>query len=125
MFTRPAGRHTRPTAAALRSQQILAAAVLGSLVTLGAALPADAAGKGEDNRTTMVESTQNAQGASPSDPDGMDNGGPDKPGYTGGRDTTDQDGNNGSGNDSDCEDDNRGIDPLPSCDTRTQARSKA
>ena len=40
------------------------------------------------------------------DPDGMDNGGVDQPGGTGG--TGPQDGNNGSGNDADCEDDNRG-----------------
>ena len=42
------------------------------------------------------------------DPDGEENGGVDQPGGTGGVDKTDQDGNNGSGNDSDCEDDNNG-----------------
>jgi LPXTG-motif cell wall-anchored protein len=42
------------------------------------------------------------------DPDGDENGGVDQPGGEGGVDTSDQDGNNGSGNDSDCEDDNRG-----------------
>jgi hypothetical protein len=47
------------------------------------------------------------QGNSPSDPDGMENGGADKPGGTGGV-APDKDGNNGSGNDSDCEDDNNG-----------------
>jgi LPXTG-motif cell wall-anchored protein len=41
------------------------------------------------------------------DPDGMDNGGVDQPGGTGGT-IGSQDGNNGSGNDADCEDDNRG-----------------
>jgi hypothetical protein len=54
------------------------------------------------------------QGNSPSDPDddgrGPDrsNGGPDKPGGAGGVDVSDQDGNNGCGNDVDREDDNEG-----------------
>jgi hypothetical protein len=47
------------------------------------------------------------QGRSNSDPDGMDNGGSDKPGCRGGYDE-DQDGNNGCGNDDDFEDDNNG-----------------
>jgi hypothetical protein len=49
------------------------------------------------------------QGYSTSDPDGMTNGGADKPGGTGGLDKTDQDGNNGCGNDTDFEDDNNGL----------------
>jgi hypothetical protein len=54
------------------------------------------------------------QGRSESDPDddghGPDrsNGGPDKPGGSGGVDLSDQDGNNGCGNDDDFEDDNEG-----------------
>jgi hypothetical protein len=48
------------------------------------------------------------QGHSQSDPDGMSNGGADKPGGTGGIDQDDQDGNNGCGNDDDFEDDNNG-----------------
>jgi hypothetical protein len=48
-----------------------------------------------------------AQGKSTSDPDGMSNGGADKPGGSGGYDA-DQDGNNGCGNDDDFEDDNNG-----------------
>ena len=48
------------------------------------------------------------QGKSKSDPDGMTNGGADKPGGTGGIDRGDQDGNNGCGNDDDFEDDNNG-----------------
>lgn len=48
------------------------------------------------------------QGNSPADPDGMTNGGEDKPGGTGGIDKADQDGNNGCGNDDDFEDDNNG-----------------
>jgi hypothetical protein len=48
------------------------------------------------------------QGRSQSDPDGMSNGGADKPGGTGGIDQLDQDGNNGCGNDDDFEDDNNG-----------------
>lgn len=49
-----------------------------------------------------------SQGSSGSDPDGDDNGGSDKPGEGGGANSGDQDGNNGSGNDTDFEDDNRG-----------------
>jgi len=52
-------------------------------------------------------STSGTRGKSPSDPDGMENGGLDKPGGQGGTIGA-QDGNNGSGNDIDCEDDNRG-----------------
>jgi hypothetical protein len=48
------------------------------------------------------------QGRSHSDPDGMTNGGPDKPGCSGGVNALDQDGNNGCGNDLDREDDNNG-----------------
>lgn len=47
------------------------------------------------------------QGKAVSDPDGMTNGGADKPGQVGGFDT-DKDGNNGCGNDDDFEDDNNG-----------------
>ncbi|HEY0904480.1 MAG TPA: LPXTG cell wall anchor domain-containing protein [Marmoricola sp.] len=43
------------------------------------------------------------------DPDGLENGGVDQPGGQGGVDVTAQDGNNGTGNDSDCEDDNNGL----------------
>lgn len=50
------------------------------------------------------------------DPDGTENGGVDQPGGTGGVDPTDQDGNNGSGNDSDCEDDNLGVGVPGHCD---------
>lgn len=53
-----------------------------------------------------------------SDPDGMDNGGVDQPGGTGGVDKTSQDGNNGSGNDADCEDDNRGVGVPGHCKDR-------
>jgi hypothetical protein len=48
------------------------------------------------------------QGKSASDPDGMTNGGADKPNGPGGIDKADQDGNNGCGNDDDFEDDNNG-----------------
>ena len=54
-----------------------------------------------------------------SDPDGMTNGGVDQPGGTGGVDTTTQDGNNGSGNDADCEDDNRGVGVPGHCKVHT------
>lgn len=53
------------------------------------------------------------------DPDGMTNGGVDQPGGTGGIDTTTQDGNNGSGNDVDCEDDNRGVGVPGHCKDKT------
>ena len=55
------------------------------------------------------------QGNSTSEPDQdghgpeRDNGGLDKPGGPGGADTSDQDGNNGCGNDDDFEDDNEGL----------------
>jgi prepilin-type N-terminal cleavage/methylation domain-containing protein len=51
-----------------------------------------------------------SQGSSGSDPDGDENGGSDQPGQGGGANQGDQDGNNGSGNDTDFEDDNRGPD---------------
>jgi LPXTG-motif cell wall-anchored protein len=53
------------------------------------------------------------------DPDGMTNGGVDQPGGTGGVDTSAQDGNNGSGNDADCEDDNRGVGIPGHCKVHT------
>jgi hypothetical protein len=48
------------------------------------------------------------QGKAESDPDGVKNGGADKPNGPGGIDKADQDGNNGCGNDDDFEDDNNG-----------------
>jgi LPXTG-motif cell wall-anchored protein len=59
------------------------------------------------------------------DPDGMENGGVDQPGGTGGVDTTTQDGNNGSGNDVDCEDDNRGVGIPGHCKDRSGATPHA
>lgn len=50
-----------------------------------------------------------------SDPDGMENGGVDQPGGTGGTIGA-QDGDNGSGDDVDCEDDNRGVGVPGHCD---------
>jgi LPXTG-motif cell wall-anchored protein len=55
------------------------------------------------------------------DPDGMENGGVDQPGGTGGVNTSAQDGNNGSGNDIDCEDDNRGQGVPGHCKPRRTA----
>ncbi len=57
-------------------------------------------GRDRDDETTH-------QGGSMSDPDGMSNGGMDKPGHDGGYDD-DRDYNNGCGNDDDFEDDNNG-----------------
>ena len=84
----------------------------GALLALGlfAAQPAGAdgsGGKGEASDTTCFTATGHTQGRSHSDPDGMSNGGADKPGCPGGFDA-DKDGNNGCGNDADREDDNKG-----------------
>ena len=56
----------------------------------------------------------------------MENAGADKPGGTGGVNKADQDGNNGSGNESDCEDDNNGTGTPGSCDAHAsnEARSR-
>jgi hypothetical protein len=86
----------------------------GALLALGllAAPPAGASGSGrhhqaERSDTTCFTASGKTQGRSHSDPDGMTNGGADKPGCNGGFDA-DQDGNNGCGNDADREDDNNG-----------------
>src|SRR5439155_8256535 len=74
-----------------------------------AAPPAGASGTHGVNSATAAcfTATGQTQGRSHSDPDGMSNGGADKPGCTGGFDA-DRDGNNGCGNDTDREDDNNG-----------------
>src|SRR5437773_8757573 len=61
-------------------------------------------------KVTCFQPTGHTQGRSLSDPDGISNGGADKPGpdCTGGVDSADRDGNNGCGNDADREDDNNG-----------------
>src|SRR5437764_2145281 len=85
----------------------------GALIALGlfAAAPAGAsgsAGHGVNSAdSTCFTAGDHTQGRSHSDPDGMSNGGADKPGCPGGFDA-DQDGNNGCGNDADREDDNNG-----------------
>jgi hypothetical protein len=84
----------------------------GALLALGlfaAAPPAGATGTHGRNSTDAAcfTATGHTQGRSHSDPDGMSNGGADKPGCTGGFDA-DRDGNNGCGNDADREDDNNG-----------------
>jgi hypothetical protein len=72
-------------------------------------VPDDGDNKHPSGRDRSVENGNSGnQGNSPSDPDGMSNGGADKPGGTGGVDQHDQDGNNGCGNDDDFEDDNNG-----------------
>src|SRR5207248_37909 len=90
----------------------LLAAGAGALLALGifaAAPPAGAAGTHGTNSADAAcfTATGHTQGRSHSDPDGMSNGGADKPGCTGGVDD-DRDGNNGCGNDADREDDNNG-----------------
>ena len=84
----------------------------GALLALGlfAAAPAGAssAGHGVNSQdSSCFTATGQTQGRSHSDPDGMSNGGADKPGCPGGFDA-DQDGNNGCGNDADREDDDNG-----------------
>ncbi len=74
------------------------------------ARPGEHPGKGRDRRASSNKDGRGHDGTwqAQADPDGQQNGGIDQPGGTGGADRTDQDGNNGSGNDADCEDDNRG-----------------
>ncbi|MCA1846740.1 MAG: hypothetical protein LC792_26820 [Actinobacteria bacterium] len=86
----------------------------GAVLALGlfvAAPPAGASSSGNHGvnsaDSTCFTATGHTQGRSHSDPDGMSNGGADKPGCTGGLDA-DRDGNNGCGNDADREDDNNG-----------------
>jgi hypothetical protein len=75
--------------------------------------PNDVADAGDDRRPSgkdrSVEHGRSGnQGRATSDPDGVSNGGADKPNGPGGIDKADQDGNNGCGNDDDFEDDNNG-----------------
>ena len=63
---------------------------------------------GTTRTSSSGESAGATRGASPSDPDGMSNGGSDKP-WGAAAANDDVDGNNGSGNDLDCEDDNNGV----------------
>lgn len=82
----------------------------GMLLALGivAAGPAGASNPHTDQPVAgACTPTERVQGNSSSDPDGMSNGGADKPGCPGGFDA-DKDGNNGCGNDADREDDNNG-----------------
>jgi hypothetical protein len=72
-------------------------------------IPDDGDNRHPSGRDRSVENGNSGnQGNSQSDPDGMSNGGADKPGGSGGIDQLDQDGNNGCGNDDDFEDDNNG-----------------
>ena len=87
------------------------AGVVLALGIFAAAPPAGASGAAghgvNSDDSTCFTATGHTQGQSHSDPDGMSNGGADKPGCTGGLDA-DRDGNNGCGNDADREDDNNG-----------------
>src|SRR5688500_792309 len=93
----------------------IAATGAGALLAIGffATPPAGAksserSGRGQGPQTAACfDETGKTQGRSHADPDGMENGGFDKPGCTGGFDA-DRDGNNGCGNDADREDDNNG-----------------
>jgi hypothetical protein len=90
-------------------------ATAGALLTVGLLTASPAAAKpsergdkgGRPQSAACFDETGKTQGKSHSDPDGMKNGGYDKPGCTGGFDS-DRDGNNGCGNDADREDDNNG-----------------
>jgi hypothetical protein len=81
----------------------------GVLLALGfLAAPAGAGSPHTDQPVAgACTPSERVQGNSSSDPDGMSNGGADKPGCPGGLDA-DKDGNNGCGNDADREDDNNG-----------------
>jgi len=86
------------------ARQFAVFAAIAVLLVTGDGLVGPAAA---DPRTDQGTAASGQRGKSPSDPDGMENGGADKPGGQGGTIGA-QDGNNGSGNDIDCEDDNRG-----------------
>ena len=85
----------------------------GGMLALGLVVfapPAGASGSGGhgvNHEDSTCFTAGGPQGHSHSDPDGMSNGGADKPGCPGGI-NADQDGNNGCGNDTDREDDNNG-----------------
>jgi hypothetical protein len=91
-----------------------------ALLALGLLAGPSAGATGSDNQNKAerrakvtcfdAASADHTQGRSLSDPDGMSNGGADKPGpdCTGGVNKDDRDGNNGCGNDADREDDNNG-----------------
>jgi len=89
----------------------IGAGVLLALGVFAAIPPAGASGAARhgvnSEDSTCFTATGQTQGRSHSDPDGMSNGGADKPGCPGGVDA-DRDGNNGCGNDADREDDNNG-----------------
>jgi hypothetical protein len=102
----------------------------GAILALGLlGAPAGAVGNHHKNAadTACFDESGRTQGRSHSDPDGMSNGGPDKPGCAGGFDS-DKDGNNGCGNDADREDDNNGRcgprpAPIPAPVTTTTSTS--
>ncbi len=88
----------------------MAGAMAVLVVGLGAT-PAMAAPQADEAKSAQVQ-----RGKSPSDPDAERNGGTDKPDGTTGN--NDRDGNNGSGNDTDCEDDNNGRGTPGHCTDR-------
>ena len=73
-----------------------------------------------DNRASSNKDGKghNDQWQAQADPDGDENGGIDQPGGDGGHEPKGWDGNNGSGNDPDCEDDNRGQGVPGHCKVR-------
>ena len=91
--------------ATIRTAVLMTAAV----IFLGMIAPAASAhsGRSKHGHRSGHEGSGWTQGRSASDPDGMTNGGRDKPGFSGGF-SADRDGNNGCGNDDDREDDNNG-----------------
>jgi hypothetical protein len=92
----------------MRTTTRIALLVTAVLVLLGMTAPAASAHSGRSHGDRhRHEFAGHTQGRSTSDPDGMRNGGPDKPGFRGGF-SADRDGNNGCGNDDDREDDNNG-----------------
>lgn len=98
----------------------------GSGKSSGSAGKSRASGDG-DNRASSNKDGQghNDQWQAQSDPDGDENGGIDQPGGDGGYNPQGWDGNNGSGNDPDCEDDNRGKGVPGHCKARPAKPAKA
>lgn len=115
-------KHATPTTRALALASTLAGAAMLALSSF-APVPAHAS-QGSAHQPNQQAGTR---GKSPSDPDGMSNGGADKPGMTGGTDSY-RDGNNGCGNDPDREDDDNGWcghHPKPSHPQHAVVRSAA
>jgi len=85
---------------------------------------AAAHGGGSVAMNDRSSTTGSMRGASPSNPDGMTNGGADKP-WRAALANDDVDGNNGTGNDLDCEDDNNGVGTPGHCGVNANVGDEA